>query len=61
MPALDKSLFQRGIFDLRAGYPKACPQKMWATCYLSAATTVSRTLSKPATYCGFSERASRLA
>jgi len=30
------------------------------TAYFSAAWTASRTVSNPATYCGFSERANRL-
>lgn len=53
-------------------YPKAYSQRLWVTSAVfplgppsggdfSAAMSGSRTLSKPATYCGFSERASRLA
>ncbi|CAM4332799.1 Uncharacterised protein [Bordetella pseudohinzii] len=57
-----KPLSQKGNADLSGSYPKTYPQKQWITraaaVYFRAACTMSRTLSKPAMYCGFSERAS---
>ncbi len=57
-----KPLSQKGKADLSGSYPKTYPQKQWITrsaaVYFRAACTMSRTLSKPAMYWGFSERAS---
>ncbi|SUV93958.1 Uncharacterised protein [Bordetella holmesii] len=57
-----KPLMNNANAEFSATYPKAYPQNQWITfaaadAYFNAACTMSRTLSKPAIYCGFSDRA----
>lgn len=62
MTRLFKPLSHKGNAGLSDSYPKTYPQNQWISFagndHFRAACTMSRTLSKPAMYCGFSERAS---